>query len=306
MADGWWNALPFVGNVIDAATQPSRDRKSRDFQKKMWQDQKRFTEYMNRNQIQWRVNDAEKAGLHPLAALGVNPASGPSMSVGDTGGGGPDFGGIGQDLSRAIQAAAPADQRDQKLKDLAIEGAQADVAGKHLANAVTAAQLRKLEMVGPPAPSEMNGHFISGQGDSPLIKSVPQERVKGLPGRGSSEPGAITSVGWEQTEQGGWMPVPSGDLKQRIEDNIFHEGRHFISNNVMPYLDGGYFKPPRHSEVPLKKGHRWEFSPSKGYYQVPIRVDARGASELKFGIENKGFGGVVRGRRKHMPRGMRH
>ena len=55
------------------------------------------------NQVQWRVKDTIKAGLHPLAALGVNPASGPApaqvgMDLGST------FGSMCQDIGRAAEA----------------------------------------------------------------------------------------------------------------------------------------------------------------------------------------------------------
>lgn len=52
------------------------------------------------NQIQWRVADTVKAGLHPLAALGVNPASGPAAAQV----GGVDLGQFGQDLGNSIEA----------------------------------------------------------------------------------------------------------------------------------------------------------------------------------------------------------
>lgn len=44
--------------------------------------QKRENREILQNQIQWRVKDAQEAGIHPLAALGVPPASGPSFAVG--------------------------------------------------------------------------------------------------------------------------------------------------------------------------------------------------------------------------------
>lgn len=66
------------------------------------------------NGIRWRAADAKAAGFHPLAALGSTGASASPISVG--GGGsysvdmgrssstGPDFRGLGQDLSRAYLA----------------------------------------------------------------------------------------------------------------------------------------------------------------------------------------------------------
>lgn len=76
-------------------------------------------------QIQWRVADAQKAGIHPLAALGVNPASGPPMA--NIAGG--DFSGplaqMGQDIGRAAEAyAAPEDKAAVRMTQLQLERGQ--------------------------------------------------------------------------------------------------------------------------------------------------------------------------------------
>lgn len=72
-------------------------------------------------QVQWRVKDAIKAGLHPLAALGVNPASGPppaqvDMNLGST------LAGAGQDIGRALEAGISAsDQASIHMAQLQVE-----------------------------------------------------------------------------------------------------------------------------------------------------------------------------------------
>lgn len=69
-----------------------------------------------RKQIQWRVEDAEKAGLHPLAALGVVPAAGPSPAPGT------DFGSMGQDIGRAAEALlTPEDKTSGRVLQLQLE-----------------------------------------------------------------------------------------------------------------------------------------------------------------------------------------
>lgn len=81
-----------AGGVVDNYFNKKASDKSYKFQKKVLQ-----------NQVQWRVADAVKAGLHPLAALGVNPASGPSISVGGSSLGSA-LSDMGQDISRAAEA----------------------------------------------------------------------------------------------------------------------------------------------------------------------------------------------------------
>lgn len=57
------------------------------------------------NQIQWRVNDAKKAGIHPLAALGASLYQSSPTAVGaDTSGLGQGLSEMGQNISRAIDS----------------------------------------------------------------------------------------------------------------------------------------------------------------------------------------------------------
>lgn len=54
--------------------------------------------------IQWKVQDAEKAGIHPLYALGANTVSYSPTSVGSTPNNFDFLGDAGQNIGRAIQA----------------------------------------------------------------------------------------------------------------------------------------------------------------------------------------------------------
>ena len=57
------------------------------------------------NNIQWKVDDANKAGIHPLAALGVQPQSAPASMIGSNlMPQGDSMGQMGQDIGRAIMA----------------------------------------------------------------------------------------------------------------------------------------------------------------------------------------------------------
>lgn len=62
-----------------------------------------------KNQVQWRTQDAIAAGLHPLAALGLNPASS-GAGAGQVFGG-PDYQAMGSDIGRAIDSMARPDQK---------------------------------------------------------------------------------------------------------------------------------------------------------------------------------------------------
>lgn len=78
------------------------------------------------NQVQWRVADAVKAGLHPLAALGMSPASGPSTMIGSSLGG--SLSAAGQNIGRAAEALlTPTDKIAAKSALLALEQQQANI-----------------------------------------------------------------------------------------------------------------------------------------------------------------------------------
>ena len=63
------------------------------------QQQLAYQKELAQNQIQWRVEDAKKAGLHPLAALGVSPSSFSPVSGSSSGVNYSGLNGIGDTLS---------------------------------------------------------------------------------------------------------------------------------------------------------------------------------------------------------------
>lgn len=83
------------------------------------------TKKMALNQIQWRVQDATKAGLHPLAALGINPASGPEAGVVSPNAG-PSLAAAGADIGRGIEALSSPQEKiaAAQMSSLAIEKAK--------------------------------------------------------------------------------------------------------------------------------------------------------------------------------------
>lgn len=87
------------------------------------------------NQIQWRVEDAVKAGLHPLVGAGISPASGPSaVQVGTLG---DDISRMGQNIGRAAEAyLTPVDKMaarsallDMETREVNLDIAKAQLAG---------------------------------------------------------------------------------------------------------------------------------------------------------------------------------
>lgn len=227
--------------------------------------------------IQWKAADARAAGLHPLFAMGASTHSYTPMAVGvtpETTGGA--LSSAGQDIGRAINATRNApDRASAALQALTLERGQ-------LENDLLRSQIAKLNAAPNPPMPVGNRYLIDGQGQtasgdlsfedrwsgtSNLVKDKALERVPGAPGRLHQEPAAITDVGFAKTAGGGYAPVPSKDVKERIEDNIIQEVMHAVRNNIIPIFTGG--NPP---PVPADPGYSWRYDPySLEYRQQQVR-----------------------------------
>lgn len=110
-----------------------------------------------KNGIRWKVEDAQAAGLHPLAALGNMPQGfSPSQSVFSSGdpGRGDSFralGRMGQDVSRAVMARQTEDER--ALNALMLEKVKAEIDMIHSQALESKARARQIGLP-PPTPSK--------------------------------------------------------------------------------------------------------------------------------------------------------
>lgn len=123
--------------------------------------------------IQWKVEDAKKAGIHPLYALGANTTS--YQPVG-AGGGASDFswlGDAGQNIGRAIQAGS---SNNKRAEALALTASQIQLEGLRLDNELKRTQLASAMMLahqpamGPGLPglfTHAGSTGMEGQGDAP-------------------------------------------------------------------------------------------------------------------------------------------
>lgn len=187
--------------------------------------------------IRWKVEDAKAAGIHPLAALGAQTHSYSGNFAADTGGYSKAnmygrMSDMGQNLGRALAATRTDDERTRAFQDEQIRGQQLDNQGKELNNALLASQLssRNSGQVGPGMPKELNTN---------------------------------PDVGWSRTDQG-LVPVPGKDVKERIEDNFFHEAAHFYRNNVLPNF--GLSEPPPKNLLPKGKDTwKWSYKDQQWY-----------------------------------------
>lgn len=223
--------------------------------------------------LQWKVNDAKAAGIHPIYALGGSGASFSPVSANfqaDTSL--PNaMAAAGQDLGRAINKTRTEPQRldafTQTAQRLSLE--KAGLENDLLRSEIASKTARLRQDAGPPFPAPGDNYQIPGQAQSgSLIKTKPLEVTPGVPTSPQSEGGSITDVGYARTKSG-YAPVPSKDVKERIEDQIIPEIMWAIRNNVFPTF--GHTSPPPFEPGP---GKEWWFNPFMQEYQIrPARPE---------------------------------
>lgn len=225
-----------------------------------------------KNGIQWKVEDAKKAGIHPLAALGAQTISASPISVDGGNSFGAGVAAAGQDIGRAIQATRTPGDKDaayiKSMQDLALQRAG-------LENTLLASQIAKVNQpaTGPGMPA--NTWLVDGQGQTavstpslpsggPLVSDKPLERVISDPSAPYQEGGAINDVGFARTPTG-YAVVPSNDMKQRIDDDLIGTLIWNWRNRVYPTAQvKSRMTPP----FPAPPGSKWFYSPLMQEYQL--------------------------------------
>lgn len=176
-----------------------------------------------KNQVQWRVADAVKAGLHPLAALGLNPASGPPMAEIGTDWGA-NLGNAGQDIGRAADALmTPADKTMGQLTRLQLERGQLE--NDLLRGQIASQRMRLVQQATPGVPVKLNP-----DGSVPMSQNETGSSSIFLP-----IPKMFGGGDWE-------IPVRHGGQAQQVADNwgdMMQELYGWYATGV-DWLDKGY------------------------------------------------------------------
>lgn len=179
--------------------------------------------------IQWKVKDAEKAGVHPLAALGAQTVSfTPSYIGGDD----PGIAAAGQNIAGAIERTQTAPQRlgalAQKAQELSVEkiGLENDLLRSQIA--VQNSQLT------PPIPSAVDPFHTPGQTQSG-VQTVPLQRIASS-WAPWAEAGPVSDVGFTNTRHNGLAPVMSKDAKERLEEDMWGTLGWNIRNRLVPMM----------------------------------------------------------------------
>ena len=207
------------------------------------------------NGIRWKVEDAKRAGIHPLYALGAS-----TQGYSPSGGYGGDFGisdaaaQFGQGFERAQQAKMTKEEREKQevrdaIQDMAaledlnqkrrMNDAQIRLANSEIFRnfALSTNALRRSGL--PPAMPGGPGGVIPGQGNSyatgqttPEISSVVTSE-KGTP---SIQAGSPPDVRFYRTLSGGRAPLPTSEVGDSM-DAVMGAGLQWsFRNNLVPWL----------------------------------------------------------------------
>lgn len=120
--------LGAAGGVVGSLLGANSNDRANDANMAFAREQLEYQKELAKNQIQWKVEDAKKAGLHPMAALGLSSMSYSPVSAGQVGA---DYSGIGNSLMSMGQnidrASMAAKDREQQERALALQERQADL-----------------------------------------------------------------------------------------------------------------------------------------------------------------------------------
>lgn len=205
--------------------------------------------------ISWKVEDAKRAGIHPLAALGAQTHSFAPVSIGDPA---TSLAQAGQDISSSINRT-----RDQRARVSAVTKTATDLqlTNAKLQNELLAAQIAKINAsINPPLPTPDTRYLIDGQGNTP-IKVKPAETSTTMPGQPGVEAATIPGLGWHRTPTG-WAPNMSKELAERMEEDHIGSILWGIRNYLFPAVGINRNYP---EGVPLPPGHEWYFHPTGEY-----------------------------------------
>lgn len=219
------------------------------------------------NAIQWKVDDAKKAGVHPLYALGAQTTSYAPVSTGDSLT--PALRSAGQDLSRAVHAASPESTRaaaaSSAMTALSLERGKLE---NELLRTQIASQAAKISQnANPPMPTAGDRYLIDGQSGSGLVDTSPLKRQASAPGATHQEAAAIPDVGFSKTRTG-YAPAMSKDLMDRQEEDFIGSIMWNVRNRLLPSI-GFNTSPPAMDAGPDKQ---WWYNPLKQEYTTIRRL----------------------------------
>lgn len=286
---GLSSAFGMAGALLGQNGAKEQNKQNQAFAQQQWQQNYNAQKEFAQNGLRWKVEDAKKAGLHPLAALGFNgasysPVNTQSYFENEQAGLGNALSNMGQDISRAVGAKqtarerAVADLQNQQLFDLDVRQKEADIA---LTQAKTSAVVSANQQQVPAMPSGMDdGQLIMGQAGSSIFNTGrTEEDIVKVP---SSYGSGVVQAGVQPmyTLYGSNDKVhvyPNKDLMDYISEG--RESKAYFYTAIADDFANGRISLP-----PAKPGFKWQFQPlSLTFRQVPVKSKKTTVYESMYG-----------------------
>lgn len=225
--------------------------------------------------IQWKVEDAKKAGIHPIYALGAQTTSYAPVSVGSTT---PDWSGLsqaGQHIGRAVQSTQtiPAQQAAamQAMQAAQLESVNLDndIKRAELASRLATTGVGKGPGIPAAAPSRYDP-FEGVSGDAVKIKGPEVEYESKLDVGDKSNPayipGTTPETVWSRNATGGYSPRIAPQLAEALESDNLGALDWFIRNRLGPVWSRNW-RPPAIPHNPYTEDVVW----NAAMQQVEVR-----------------------------------
>lgn len=213
---GLLDFLPSPGDVLSAGTQILGGVLDREQAGDLNEAQK----WWGKNSIQMKVKDAQKAGIHPLFALGAQTFSPTPISsnFGDS------IARAGQDIGSSIDRAMDREGKmAARLQNqlLASQIARTDAERSLVDQQAQEVQQRRLQGGGTPMLKDTGlGPMVEGQGDSGLYQVKPPTRSTTPPGVPELESGSVPGM-MRYVLPGGlpmWLPASDEGVSEVMEN----------------------------------------------------------------------------------------
>lgn len=269
--------VTIAGGMMQNAANAKSDKNAAAQAHQQYLQQKEFAQ----SGIQWKVQDAEKAGIHPLYALGANTIAYSPQTVGSTPKDYSWVGNAGQNIGRAMDATRsnPARGAALALTNLQLEGLKLDNDYKRVQLASAISTVRQ-PGTGPGMPGTSTVPALvgmPGQGDSPQIEPPNIELTRKIAptmrGQPHAEYGAGPEVMFTRTADGGYAPNIPQSLSESYESDDIGRWQWGWRNKYGPVGAGGTFAPPR---MAIAHNREWYYNPFTGaYYTRPVTKKPR-------------------------------
>lgn len=207
-----------AGSILGGAIS---DKRNQAYANATWQKNYNAQKEFAQNSIQWRVQDAKKAGIHPLYAMGQTPGYTPSDSSYSSS--------YGEGVSRAMNRLGQAmGQLDFQLKKEEVKSARAEREGKELDNAVKVSNLAQV----PKAVDTISNNAIArGQGSG--FNILPDQFDSDFTGA-VGDAVKLSHTLWNEKSANGSI-VPSGYRLLRTQNPITqHYNYKVVPNEYVP------------------------------------------------------------------------